>query len=164
LKFDDSEVAALLAEPAHILALMPGARRENDGWRARCPVHEEKTPSCRVSVRAGKARWHCFGCGARGDVLDLLKALEGLSFAQALLRLGARVDDTKERSDAERMKRVFVPRHMWEQVAEPTLFHCDCSWFYMAPEVVPPRWHLRRVYMADQCERCKKERRRSLSG
>lgn len=35
-----------------------------DFW-ARCPFHEEKTPSFHVDESAG--RFHCFGCGAQGD-------------------------------------------------------------------------------------------------
>jgi DNA primase len=52
----------------HILNAM--ARR---GWLAEpgtyesrlCPVHQEKTPSCRVDLKTG--RYFCFGCGSEGD-------------------------------------------------------------------------------------------------
>jgi len=38
-------------------------------FKARCPFHEEKTASFFVDPVAGL--WHCFGCGAGGDVFSL---------------------------------------------------------------------------------------------
>lgn len=50
-----------------------------------CPFHQEKTPSFRV-YDSGK-RWYCFGCGERGDVIDLVRKLFRLSFQQAVIRM-----------------------------------------------------------------------------
>lgn len=47
-----------------------------------CPVHDEKTPSFVVSPDRGT--WHCFGCGAHGDAIDLLMAKEKVGFQQAV--------------------------------------------------------------------------------
>lgn len=156
MKFDASEIAGILAEPAHILALLDSPMPNSGGWLARCPVHPDKTPSCRVNVRNGKAYWRCWACGAWGDVLDLLRALEGLPFAQALLRLGAKPLDPKARpiTEDERMARVFVPKAPWETVTEPTLFSCDCSMWRVDPSPMPARWRLRRHYSRDLCGRC----------
>ena len=46
-----------------------------------CPVHDEKRSSCSVRERSFK----CFSCGAQGDVLDLVGALEGLEDYRAKL-------------------------------------------------------------------------------
>ncbi len=43
-----------------------------------CPFHNEKTPS--FFVNDDKAFYHCFGCGAHGDVLSFVINTEGLSF------------------------------------------------------------------------------------
>ncbi|MFB9376253.1 DNA primase [Kineococcus gynurae] len=53
-----------------------------------CPFHDERTPS--FSVRPALGRWHCFGCGERGDVIDFVQRLDGLGFADAVERLAAR--------------------------------------------------------------------------
>lgn len=49
-------------------------------WACQCPFHHEKTASCRVNDQ----RFHCFGCGAHGDVVDWLRGVRGVSFPEAL--------------------------------------------------------------------------------
>ncbi|MEE9210319.1 MAG: DNA primase, partial [Kiloniellales bacterium] len=52
-----------------------------------CPFHNEKTPSFTVSE--DKGFYHCFGCGAHGDVIGFAMRAEGLSFPEAVERLAA---------------------------------------------------------------------------
>ncbi|MCY4191292.1 MAG: DNA primase [Rhodospirillaceae bacterium] len=52
-----------------------------------CPFHDEKTPS--FTVNDDKAFYHCFGCGAHGDVIRFVIETEGLSFPEAVEKLGA---------------------------------------------------------------------------
>jgi len=56
--------------------------------KARCPFHREKTPSFHVSHE--RQLFHCFGCGAGGDVFTFLMKHEGLSFPEALELLARR--------------------------------------------------------------------------
>ena len=56
--------------------------REHQGL---CPFHNEKTPSFTVSE--AKGFYHCFGCGAHGDVIGFVMRGEGLSFPEAVERL-----------------------------------------------------------------------------
>ena len=53
-----------------------------------CPFHSEKTPSFTVSP--DKQIFYCFGCGAGGNVFSFLMKQEGLSFPEAVRRLGKR--------------------------------------------------------------------------
>jgi len=55
----------------------------------RCPFHDDQHPS--LSVNEEKGLFHCFGCGVGGDVIRFVELIEGLSFKEALLRLG--IDD-----------------------------------------------------------------------
>ena len=55
--------------------------------RARCPFHDDRVPSFRVYLNTN--RYYCFGCGAKGDVIELVQRLEGVSFREALQRLAA---------------------------------------------------------------------------
>jgi len=57
-----------------------------DFW-ACCPFHREKTPSFHCDD--GRGRYHCFGCGASGDVFRFLTELEGISFYEAVEQLAS---------------------------------------------------------------------------
>jgi DNA primase len=47
-----------------------------------CPFHQEKSPS--FSVHATRQFFHCFGCGASGDVFAFVQKLENISFPEAV--------------------------------------------------------------------------------
>ncbi len=47
-----------------------------------CPFHSEKTPS--FSVHATRQFFHCFGCGASGDVFTFVQKVENISFPEAV--------------------------------------------------------------------------------
>ena len=51
-------------------------------FQARCPFHDEKTPSFTVSPQ--KQFYHCFGCGAHGSAIGFLMNYEGLEFVDAV--------------------------------------------------------------------------------
>ena len=70
-----------------------------------CPFHQEKTPSFTVSDQKGF--FHCFGCGAHGDVIGFTMRAEGLNFPEAVERLAHDVglelpkEDPRERERHE---------------------------------------------------------------
>ena len=47
-----------------------------------CPFHNEKTPS--FSVHATRQFYHCFGCGASGDVFSFVQKVENITFPEAV--------------------------------------------------------------------------------
>lgn len=53
-----------------------------------CPFHHEKTPS--FSVKEDEKFYHCFGCGASGDVISFIQQIEGLTFPEAVEMLAER--------------------------------------------------------------------------
>jgi DNA primase len=71
-----------------------------------CPFHNEKTPS--FSVVEDKGFYHCFGCGAHGDVIGFTMQTENLSFPEAVEQLARRAglevpqETREERERAER--------------------------------------------------------------
>ncbi len=50
-----------------------------------CPFHQEKTPS--FTVNETKGFYHCFGCGAGGDVIKFVSETEKLNYAEAIQKL-----------------------------------------------------------------------------
>jgi DNA primase len=50
-----------------------------------CPFHSEKSSS--FTVTPEKGIYHCFGCGASGNMIDFIKEIEGFSFAEAVRKL-----------------------------------------------------------------------------
>ncbi len=63
-------------------------KRAGANFRALCPFHKEKTPSFNVNPQ--KQIWHCFGCGAGGDVFGFVMKYENLEFVAAVRRLAER--------------------------------------------------------------------------
>ncbi len=57
-------------------------RKSGKNYSARCPFHEEKTPS--FSVNPDKQFYYCFGCGAGGNALGFLMDYENLDFPRAV--------------------------------------------------------------------------------
>ena len=55
-----------------------------------CPFHTEKTPS--FTVNREKGLYHCFGCGAGGNVFTFLTQHEKISFGEALRQLASRAN------------------------------------------------------------------------
>jgi CHC2 zinc finger len=80
-------------------------RRGSKEYVGRCPFHADKTPS--FSVSEEKGLFYCFGCGAKGDVIDFTMQLEGIGFREAKARLGVADEykpkpiSTKQREAAE---------------------------------------------------------------
>lgn len=69
-------------------------KKAGKSYRGLCPFHVEKTPSFYVDPEKGL--YHCFGCGASGNVFTFLMKKEGLTFGEALRELaklaGIRID------------------------------------------------------------------------
>lgn len=54
-------------------------------WKACCPLHADRSPS--FTIYEGGERFHCFGCGAGGDVLDYLQRAHDISLREAVVML-----------------------------------------------------------------------------
>lgn len=57
-------------------------KRAGRELRARCPFHDERTPSFYVAPQ--KQFFHCFGCGASGDAVRFVMRYDGLDFVDAI--------------------------------------------------------------------------------
>ena len=57
-------------------------QRKHNDFFGLCPFHHEKTPS--FSVNDEKKFYHCFGCGAHGDVINFIQQANSLGFHDAV--------------------------------------------------------------------------------
>ena len=64
-------------------------KRSGVNHQGLCPFHQEKSPS--FNVNSARQIFHCFGCGVGGNVFSFLMRMEGLSFPDAVRRLGEKV-------------------------------------------------------------------------
>ena len=63
-------------------------RKAGRDWSARCPFHDERSPSFTVSP--AKQFYHCFGCGAHGSAIKFLMDYDRMEFVDAVEDLAAR--------------------------------------------------------------------------
>lgn len=63
-------------------------KKAGTNYKARCPFHNEKSPS--FVVAKDRQMWHCFGCGKGGDAFSFIQEMEGLDFVGALKLLAER--------------------------------------------------------------------------
>ena len=60
----------------------------NSSYQALCPFHNDSNPSLSISQKPnGIWLWHCFGCDAKGTVIDFVMRQEGISFKEAYNKL-----------------------------------------------------------------------------
>ena len=80
-------------------------RPSGSNFKALCPFHDEKTPSFVVSPE--KQIFHCFGCGASGNVINFVQKIENISFIEAVKMLAKEAGvplEEKEDKGTERKK------------------------------------------------------------
>ena len=63
-------------------------KRSGSSYVGLCPFHNEKSPS--FSVSQSKQLYHCFGCGAGGNVITFVMEYENMTFLEAVKMLGER--------------------------------------------------------------------------
>ena len=85
-------------------------KKAGQNYKGLCPFHTEKTPSFMVS--RSKQIFHCFGCGAGGDVVTFLMKHDNLTFGEALHALakksGIKVNDVAfDRKYSERREQII---------------------------------------------------------
>ena len=89
-------------------------RRAGYSWKARCPFHNEKTPS--FHVNPARQSFHCFGCNVGGDAVKFVMMFENLDYPTALRRLAGicGIPIIEEEEDPEALRR----RHIRTRVVQ----------------------------------------------
>ncbi|MGY1607590.1 MULTISPECIES: DNA primase [unclassified Geodermatophilus] len=109
-----------------------------------CPFHDEKSPSFHVTP--SRNLFHCFGCGAGGDVISFVQQIDHLSFTEAVERLAVRANiDLKYEDDGGRPTGA-PDRAQAGQRARLVAANTEAAHFYAeqlrSPEAAPARQFL----------------------
>jgi DNA primase len=93
-------------------------RRTGADWFGPCPFHDERTAS--FSVNDAKGFFHCFGCGAHGDVFEWLRLTEKLTFVEAVERARQEVglhqaERTRPADDQRDAEKQAAARRIWSE-------------------------------------------------
>lgn len=118
-------------------------RRNN---MASCPFHNDRTPSMKVDNR-----FHCFGCGADGDVIDFVSMLYGISSLEAARKIasdfGISYDTKPVKSKAKKIYKKSNAQIYAE--AEKRCFRILSDYYHLlkkweidyAPSIEDETWH-----------------------
>src|SRR4029453_16031194 len=90
LDINDSVLAELrsAADIVEVVSEHTRLRKAGRSWKGLCPFHNERTPS--FTVDRDKGLYHCFGCGAGGDVIHFVRQIDRLDFPEAIEALASR--------------------------------------------------------------------------
>ncbi len=116
------------------VALTRGHRGE---FKACCPFHKEKTPS--FTVNDPKGFFHCFGCGAHGDVIAFVMQHDRLSFMEAVEALAGQAGLEVPKASVEERRRFERQRSLGE------VLEAACAFF--EAELHGPAGRAARAYL-----------------
>jgi DNA primase len=122
-----------------------------------CPFHEEKTPS--FKIYQGDQRFHCFGCGIDGDIVDFVVALYNITYTQALSKIDNDFNlnynkrltysekfqkDKARKEDAERKEREKEEKRIDDAIYDIIFeewIRLHCNKINYAPKNMDDEWH-----------------------
>ena len=82
------EIKSRIDIVSYIQRHVPTLKKAGRNHKARCPFHNEKTPS--FVVNPERQTWHCFGaCSEGGDLFTFAQKMHGWDFKEALRELAA---------------------------------------------------------------------------
>jgi DNA primase len=145
------DVIARVRESTDLVELVrehvPALKKAGRNYQARCPFHQERTPS--FSVNRDMGVFKCFGCGVGGDAFKFVMLTEGLSYPEAIRKLASRVSIMIEEARPEMVTAESRERQGLYQVMEEaaTFYHRHLM---ESAEAKPVREYLRRRGLSDE--------------
>lgn len=125
---------------SELVARSVNLRRHGHEFMGLCPFHKEKTPS--FTVNDEKGFFHCFGCGAHGDIISFIMQNESLGYMESLER-------------AASLAGLAMPQFSREEIAreakvesQQQIIEAVCAWFEAQLEL--PEGRIGRDYIASR--------------
>lgn len=103
-----------------IMGMFVTLRRTGREYVCLCPFHNEKTPSCHV--HSDKGYFHCFGCGAGGDVITFVMKHQNLEYIEAVRWLAERANLTMPESNGYNAQKAENKKRIYEMNKEAARF------------------------------------------
>src|ERR1700756_429631 len=91
-----------------------------------CPFHHEKTPS--FYVVEDKSFFHCFGCGAHGDVIAFVMRVDNLDFIEAIEKLAGEAGLAVPQATPQERERALRQKTLLDATEAATRFYENCLW------------------------------------
>jgi DNA primase len=115
---DDIDALRQQADIVAVIGDYTSLRRAGKSFKGLCPFHTERTPSFTCTPDGNF--FHCFGCGASGDIYDFLQRVEGMDFPEAVETLARRTGfplryeqlTTRERRAIGERSRLIAVSHL----------------------------------------------------
>ena len=89
--------------------------------KACCPFHHEKTPS--FTINDDKQFFHCFGCGAHGDVIGFVMRYDNLSFPETIEMLAAEAGLQVPQQTPQEIKKAEKQKDLYALMEDATTFY-----------------------------------------
>lgn len=111
VRFPESKIREIrtIANIVEVIGDYISLKKVGRDYQGLCPFHPDKTPSFKVSEE--KNVFHCFGCGAGGDVFSFLTAYHKISFDQAVRDLAQKyhivLPDNKSSQASSKSERLY---------------------------------------------------------
>src|SRR3984893_9625169 len=109
-----------------------------------CPFHSEKTPS--FAVHPVKQIYHCFGCGAGGDVFKFVMEMDKITFPESVRavaeKCGIAIPRAKERTPEERQQN--------QQRTSLVELHCEAAAFFVQQSNTTQEGRAAKAYLVDR--------------
>lgn len=111
-------------EVADVISGYLKLQKSGINFKARCPFHNEKSPSFYVSPE--RQIWHCFGCAKGGDMFTFVQEIEGVEFPEAMRILarkagveiekysGPKTDNRAPLHEICEISAKFFEKQLWE--------------------------------------------------
>jgi DNA primase len=119
-------------------------KKSGQNFTGLCPFHSEKTPS--FAVHPVKQIYHCFGCGAGGDVFKFVMEMDKVTFPEAVRavaeKCGIAVPRARERTPEERREN--------QQRASLVELHREAAAFFAQQLGGTPEGKAARAYLLDR--------------
>ena len=119
---ENNDIVETISQYVHL-------KRSGRNYFGLCPFHNEKSPS--FSVSPDKQIFHCFGCGAGGNVITFISKIEGIGFKEAVENLAEKanislpVNTSQEDNKIEELKskvykvNTFTANYYHKRLYEP---------------------------------------------